>query len=211
MADQLLLDMSAVLDDNGNPVAGGTVTAYDVGTSLRAELFSDRELATPMSNPVRLDAGGRYPLIYVSGETPIRLIVRDAEGAFVREVDEAIAARTGSVWNDWPPGIASKAEFGPYAITSGDLISITHGMSGAPYSVQIVLECLTAEHGYAEDERIYLVGATSSYDNTATVTTTQILIRLSDGLYCFSAANQDTGGKVSLTNANWQLYVRAIA
>ena len=336
MADQLLLDMPAVLDDNGNPVAGGTVTAYDVATAIKSTLYSDAAMTTPASNPVLLDAAGRAPAIYVDGADAIRLVIRDSNGSFVREIAEgfmtqvgpesaatlpfdpitgntatnvqtaianvqaglsatvpvarggtgattAAAARTNlglgpfgkavvtisatsdldslsdgvyawastseptnapfgggtllqntrgsqitqfawseagaiairdkisGTWNDWSSGGVAKNEFGPYTISAGGAVSIEHGMGAAPYGIQYVLQCLTAENGYEVGNRIYVGNASASYDLSALVTKRVINIRFGNGTYAFASVNADTGAAVNLTNANWELWVRVMA
>ncbi len=336
MADQLLLDMPPVVDDDGNPVSGGSVTAYDVATAIKSTLYSDFAMTTPASNPVGLDAAGRAPAIYVDGSKTIRIVIRDANGAFVREIAEAFMTQVGpetaatlpfdpitgntatdvqgaienvqaslnatvavsrggtgattaaaaranlglgpfgaavdtiastddmdtlddgvyswaassepanapfsvgtllqntratritqfawsgdgqiairdkvsGTWQDWASGGSSKAECGPYVISAGGAVGITHGMGAAPYGIQYVLQCYTAEHGFEVGHRIYVGNSTASYDMSAQVTATVINLRFGSGTYAFSTAHADTGASVNLTNANWKLVVRVIA
>jgi hypothetical protein len=47
------------LDDNGNPLAGGCVFAYQAGTTVAQATYTDSTGAFPNANPVILDSAGR--------------------------------------------------------------------------------------------------------------------------------------------------------
>jgi hypothetical protein len=47
------------LDDNGSPLPGGKLYAYQAGTSVLLDTYSDEALTTPNANPVILDSAGR--------------------------------------------------------------------------------------------------------------------------------------------------------
>lgn len=57
---------NGILDTSGNPLAGGKVYSYEVGTTTPKALYTDATLTTPASNPVILDANGQA-LVYGSG------------------------------------------------------------------------------------------------------------------------------------------------
>lgn len=46
-------------DNNGTPLAGGTLTFYRTGTTTKRNTYSDKDLATANPNPITLDSAGR--------------------------------------------------------------------------------------------------------------------------------------------------------
>lgn len=81
------------LDDDGVPLASGTITFYLAGTSLGTPVasFADITLSTPNNNPLTLNAAGRA-VIYLSpvnaGNEAIAYdyVLKDSTGATVRTV-----------------------------------------------------------------------------------------------------------------------------
>ena len=101
------------------------------------------------------------------------------------------------------------------AIASGAQVNLLHSMSTKPTLVQCSLVCVTGEYGFvAGDEVVANLAcsdATTSRFNALKVTTSRVIIRLSNATECFATANDGTGAAVALTNANWTLTVRAFA
>ena len=64
-------------DNNGAPLAGGSVAFYTVGTTTPRATYQDQALTVPNSNPVVLDSAGRAT-IWGSGN--FRQVVYDAFG-----------------------------------------------------------------------------------------------------------------------------------
>ena len=61
------------LDSNGDPVAGGKLFFYETGTSTPATTYSDQGETSANANPVILDADGRMPDVFYSGQLKITL------------------------------------------------------------------------------------------------------------------------------------------
>lgn len=82
-----------VSDNNGNPVANGTIEFYDAGTTTPKTVYSDNTLSTALGTTVSTNASG-YPvtgggvetLIYV-GTADYKIIVKDSTGATLRTRD----------------------------------------------------------------------------------------------------------------------------
>lgn len=72
--------VSQYFDNNGNPLSGGTVTTYVVGTSTLKTTWRDANEVTPNANPVILDAGGKA-IIYGAGN--YRQVVKDRNGNLI--------------------------------------------------------------------------------------------------------------------------------
>lgn len=87
-------------DNNGDPLAGGTVTFYIPGTTTEKDTWQDRDQSALNTNPVVLDAGGRA-VIWGSGA--YRQVVKDSLGNLIwdqivatspYEVDLAVSVDT---------------------------------------------------------------------------------------------------------------------
>lgn len=65
------------LDSNGQPLAGGQVNFYEVGTTTPKATYQDSALSTPNTNPVILDAAGRAR---IWGSGSYRQVVMDVFG-----------------------------------------------------------------------------------------------------------------------------------
>lgn len=97
-------------------------------------------------------------------------------------------------------------------ITSGDLLTLAHGLGAVPSALQFRLVCKISEHGYAVGAVIATELAQTgggTIINTASMSAANVNIRFSSAANCFTAANFSTGAPVTLTNANWRLVVLA--
>ena len=97
MADQILSDIPPVLDADGNPVSGGSVTFYQGDTTLLATVYSDVAGTVPLTNPVALDAAGRHPQVFFSASYEVRVVIRTSTGAMIREISPVIRASSAGV------------------------------------------------------------------------------------------------------------------
>lgn len=107
-------------------------------------------------------------------------------------------------------------------ITSGGEITLVHGLVDRdgnpvkPFHVSGYLKCLVAEHGRSVGDEIEAnlgdnsTGSTSIF-NQVESDSTSITIKLSNFSSPFLSNNKVTGAQVALTNANWELYIRAWA
>lgn len=79
------------LETNGGlPLAGGKVFAYQAGTLIPKNTFTDRGAGTPNANPVILDSAGRAD-IWLTVNEPYKLIVQDSAGNVIDSVDDFYA------------------------------------------------------------------------------------------------------------------------
>ncbi len=67
-------------DANGQPLAGGSVAFYEVGTTTPKGTYQDQGLTIPNSNPVILDSAGRAT-IWGSGN--FRQVLYDVFGTLI--------------------------------------------------------------------------------------------------------------------------------
>ena len=72
-------------DDSGNPLAGGKLWFYEVGTTTPEGTFSDEALTTANANPVVLDGAGRQPDVFYSGDR--KIVLTDADDVLIETRD----------------------------------------------------------------------------------------------------------------------------
>lgn len=89
-------------DDLGQPLIGGKVYTYAVGTSTPKAAYQTSLLQTPHTNPIILDDAGSVNL-YLNGG--YRLRVFDANDVFVDEVDNLYQGESG--FSEMPEGAAA--------------------------------------------------------------------------------------------------------
>lgn len=72
-------------DDNGDPLAGGKIYFYETGTTTLATTYSDEAETTENANPVILDAAGRQPDIFFTGQ--LKAVLKNADDVTIQTVD----------------------------------------------------------------------------------------------------------------------------
>jgi hypothetical protein len=99
MAAIFTLPRSVLLDADGNPISGGSVSFYDAGTTTPRAVYSDAGLTTPISQPVTADSAGRLPLIYMTTGS-FKIVVADADAVTVYtadNLDSGVPAGSGAL------------------------------------------------------------------------------------------------------------------
>lgn len=93
-APALLNPALQFLDDSGKPLAGGSVSVFQAGTSTPQTTYTDSGLSVPNANPIILSSGGRC-VMYLASTPEIKIIVKDSLGNTIFSQDNcAIAALT---------------------------------------------------------------------------------------------------------------------
>jgi len=111
-------------------------------------------------------------------------------------------------------GAALEYESAQQTITSGGLLTLTHGLGVEPGRFDFHLVCTTAEDGYSIGDKIgaNINSTTGSVRyNSFSFTSTQIRFRFSNDSTCFHTNNKTSGSSAALTNSNWKLVIRAYA
>jgi hypothetical protein len=217
----------------GAALVAGDITAGDVvvleydGTQF--------QMVSPARTPV-FAAGGvatagladdAVTLAKMAGGTDGNLITYDADGdpAHVATGTAGQVLTSGGegvapTFEDIPaPAFTAYYESAAQTITSAGALTLTHGLGAEPKGFQLVLECTTNDVGFVVGERIFAAPATgfgvqSPVKGTSVAvkfTSTQILVRYGNATALFGYVNDDDGEDALLTNANWELYVRAWA
>lgn len=108
-------------DDNGDPLANGTLRAYLAGTSTPADIYTDVNLATPHAWPAALDGHGRITVFLDAISYKFEL--RDSLGHAVYSQDNISGVPGFGSAND-VTGTAGEA------LSVRDVVALSDGSSG---------------------------------------------------------------------------------
>lgn len=95
MATLFYSPIAQVLDNNGNPIPGAKLLAYESGTTTPRDVFSDAALSSAISQPAVADSAGRLPDIYLSAND-YKFVLTDASGATIWTQDNYTPPASGS-------------------------------------------------------------------------------------------------------------------
>src|SRR5688500_13406803 len=98
MAGLVPIPRFQAFDDDGVPLSGGKLYAYEAGTSTPLDTYSDAALTTPNANPVVADAGGLFGPIYL-GADAYKLVLTDSAGVTVWSQDTVQNATASNLTN----------------------------------------------------------------------------------------------------------------
>lgn len=82
------------VDDNGSPLASGTLATYYANTNIPLATYSDQTGTIPNSTTITLDGGGRADVWL--GPYAYKFIVTSADGTFQHTTDQINAGNTAS-------------------------------------------------------------------------------------------------------------------
>lgn len=95
MAVAIFTSFAQLLDNNGDPLNGATVTVYDAGTTNLRNIYSDTALSTGASNPITLDSAGRHGMRYTAA-TAYKVLIEWTGGSLTKDnIDPGIPIGTG--------------------------------------------------------------------------------------------------------------------
>lgn len=115
------------LDQNGAPLAGGTIDTFTPGTTTRVPTYQDANQITANPNPVVLDASGRAT---VWGTGDFRFVVKKMDGTLVYD----------AVVSSWFPSSGINANIAP-ALAAGDPNSFLN-LSGTTAQLQAAIAAI---------------------------------------------------------------------
>jgi len=105
-------------------------------------------------------------------------------------------------------------ESGEQVITSGGLLTLSHGLGVIPKIVELRLICKAATSGFSIGDEILITNAGSSsgaFAQSVVLSDTTIEFRYEDSGTCFTYSNHSSGAAVALTNSSWRLKIKAFA
>lgn len=86
-ARELMLPANRAFNGNGVPVAGAKAYLYLSGGTTPANFYSDSTLITSLGSVITANAIGRFPLCYQDSGTAFRLIIKNAAGTQLDDID----------------------------------------------------------------------------------------------------------------------------
>jgi len=95
-AELFYLPFPVAFTANGLPAAGAELNFYLTGTLTRTDVYTTSGLVTAHANPVVANGAGRFPTIYTSDAVNYRLIIKDAAGNTLDDIDPYIPGAAGS-------------------------------------------------------------------------------------------------------------------
>jgi hypothetical protein len=112
MSFRFLNQSPVYLDNSGIPLAGGSLTFSNTGTSTPKTVYSDKALSVSLGSTVTLDSSGRAPTdIWGSGS--YRVVLKNSVGTTIKTLDDVDELLSGS-------GIPSQGgNSGKYLTTDG--------------------------------------------------------------------------------------------
>ena len=95
-AAQFYLPYPVAFTSNGLPAAGAKLYFYLTGTLTLQDTYTTSGLVTAHPNPVVANGAGRFAAIYLNDALTYRLIIKDAAGTTLDDVDPCIPGSAGS-------------------------------------------------------------------------------------------------------------------
>lgn len=87
-ARQLMLPANRVFDSDGAPEPGAMAFLYQSGTSTPALFYEDVGLTVSLGSHITANEAGRFePMPYQESTTPFRIVIENAEGAVLDDID----------------------------------------------------------------------------------------------------------------------------
>ena len=108
-----------VLDADGVAVSGALIYTYVGGTTTAATTYADASLATPNTNPIVADSGGRF-VAYLPAGGNFKFTYKTAAGATIEEQDNILSV-PGSAVNLDIEGTVGEA------VTAGQVVYLSSG------------------------------------------------------------------------------------
>lgn len=81
------------LDNNGDPLSGGTVEFYEAGTSTPKTAYSSEDESVALANPFTLDSNGRGEIWLGSGA--YKIVLKDSLGNTIDQRDDVVGVALG--------------------------------------------------------------------------------------------------------------------
>ena len=93
-------------DNNGNPLAGGTVTTFAAGTSTPIATYTDYTAGTPNPNPIVLNFRGEASIWLIPNQA-YKFVVADSFGNTISTTDQITVSQLLTLYGGVDTGIAN--------------------------------------------------------------------------------------------------------
>ena len=95
-------------DDNGDPLAAGTINTYVAGTTTNKATYKDNAGAASHANPIVLDSDGRVPsdALWIDNDQDYKYLLKTAAGVTIWTIDNiaSIQPPATSTTGEWVTG-----------------------------------------------------------------------------------------------------------
>lgn len=194
------LDLTAATGDFVDVNGAGTVTAITLASGKEAVVrFTGAVTITHNASTLILPGAANY--VTVAGDV---LVFRGLSAGVVC---------VGLMRANGPSRFNRFYESSPLTITSGGSVYNTHGLGNAPTLCQAYLVNVTGEAGYTTGQvvQIPLGDSASNRGVSAVLSSTAVVVRYGSDASAVQIPHATTGATTAITNANWNLVVRAWA
>lgn len=183
-AQQVGFLIAGLLDDDGNPLAGGKVYTYAAGTTTDQATYTDAAKTTPATNPIILDSLGRAT-IYAEGNYKFK--IDTADDVNVNTIDNLYFGVPSTVL-----GVV-QLKTSDYTVAATDDYVLVNASSG-----NVVISLMSAA---TVDGKKILVEKTDSSANTVTVDPSGA--ETIEGAATYVLTSQYQGVQVISDGTNW--------
>jgi hypothetical protein len=80
------------LDDDGLVIPGALLYVYVAGTSTPVVVYADVGLTIPLSNPVEAAASGRFPELFMTPGSSVKVVLKTADNVEIWSADNILAS-----------------------------------------------------------------------------------------------------------------------
>jgi len=117
IGSRFALPIAQIVDQQGVPLVGATVTFYATGTSTLQSVYSDPLLTTALSNPITANSWGMFPQSFMIPSPAYRVVLKDPAGAVIYDCDP-VSGIPISGFGNYVPGSVPVGAIQPYGGTT---------------------------------------------------------------------------------------------
>lgn len=120
---------------------------------------------------------------------------------------------TTASWATIAQIFAAAYESSGQTITSAGTLTLAHGLGAAPELIQLELKCTTTNLNYSVNDRVVIQSGMNTTNTGASITydATNVYVTFGSAGGAFTILDKSTGSTAQITNASWQLFVKAWA
>src|SRR5210317_988548 len=194
-----------ILDDNGDPVAGGKLKFYDAGTSTPRTVYTDKGLQNNGSSEFEADSSGvpqvsSVDVVAYTNTSDYKVVITDASDNVLITVDNLAGAldTSGYLTTASPLTMAVQSKTSNYTVLSADIGQVLNCDASSGGFTITLLAAATAGDGAT-------LSIEKSDSSTNVVTIDGNASETIDGVTTVSLARQDSAVFLVCDGSNWQI------
>ena len=194
-----------ILDDSGDPIAGGKIKFFDAGTSTPRTVYTDKGLTANATTVITADSSGvpqvsSTDVVAYTNTSDYKVVITDADDAVVITVDNLAGAldTSGYLTTASPLSIPVQSKTSGYTILASDLGNkIVCDASGGAFTITLIAAAT------AGDGATICIEKSESSSNIVTVdgNSTETI----DGLQTISLSRADSSVLLTCDGSNWHI------